>query len=76
MSGLGEYLMLDKRLSQLADGNQAWLKAVQADGRIHGVINPMGTITSRASHFLPNLGQVPNAASPYGPECRELFDVG
>jgi DNA polymerase I-like protein with 3'-5' exonuclease and polymerase domains len=73
MSGVDRYLMLDKRLSQLADGKQAWLTAVQDDGRIHGVINPMGTTTSRASHFLPNLGQVPNMASPYGPECRELF---
>lgn len=73
MNGLGEYLMLDKRISQLADGNQAWLKAVQEDGRIHGVLNPMGTITGRCSHFLPNLGQVPNMASPYGRECRDLF---
>jgi DNA polymerase I-like protein with 3'-5' exonuclease and polymerase domains len=73
MAGVDRYLMLDKRLSQLADGKQAWITAVQEDGRIHGVINPMGTTTSRASHFLPNLGQVPNMASPYGPECRELF---
>jgi DNA polymerase I len=73
MAGIDRYLMLDKRLSQLADGKQAWLTAVQEDGRIHGIINPMGTTTSRASHFLPNLGQVPNMASPYGPECRELF---
>jgi DNA polymerase I len=73
MAGVDRYLMLDKRLSQLADGKQAWLTAVKDDGRIHGVINPMGTTTSRASHFLPNLGQVPNMASPYGPECRELF---
>lgn len=73
MAGIDRYLMLDKRLSQLADGKQAWLTAVQEDGRIHGVINPMGTTTSRAAHFLPNLGQVPNMASPYGPECRELF---
>lgn len=72
-AGLGDYLMLDKRISQLADGPQAWLKTVGPDGRIHGVINPMGCITSRASHFLPNLGQVPNMASPYGKECRELF---
>lgn len=73
MSGIGEYLMVDKRLSQLADGKQAWLTCVQDDGRIHGVINPMGTITSRGAHMWPNLGQVPNAASPYGPECRALF---
>ena len=73
MAGLGEYLMLDKRISQLADGPQAWLKNVGPDGRIHGVINPMGCITSRASHFLPNLAQVPKSASPYGSECRSLF---
>lgn len=73
MAGLGEYLMLYKRLSQLADGPQAWLKAVQEDGRIRGVINPMGCITSRASHFLPNLAQVPKSASPYGSYCRALF---
>jgi hypothetical protein len=71
--GLGRYLMLEKRLSQLADGKRAWLAEVKDDGRIHGVINPMGTTTSRASHMYPNLGQVPNAASPYGPECRALF---
>jgi DNA polymerase-1 len=51
MEGLAEYLMLDKRLSQLADGDQAWLKTVKEDGRIHGVINPMGAITSRAAHL-------------------------
>jgi DNA polymerase I len=73
MAGIDRYLMLDKRLSQLADGKQAWLTAVQEDGRIHGVTAPMGTATSRAAHFLPNLAQVPKLASPYGAECRELF---
>lgn len=72
-NGLGEYLMLEKRLSQLADGKQAWLKVVKPDGNIHGVINPMGTTTSRGAHMFPNLGQVPNLASPYGAECRSLF---
>jgi len=71
--GVGEYLMLEKRLGQLAEGDKAWLTYMQEDGRIHGVINPMGTITSRAAHMFPNLGQVPNMASPYGPECRALF---
>lgn len=73
MSELGRYLTIDKRISQLADGAQAWLKTVGEDGRIHGVINPMGTQTSRASHFLPNLAQVPKSSSPFGHECRELF---
>jgi DNA polymerase-1 len=72
-SGISEYLMLEKRLGQLAEGDKAWLTYMQDDGRIHGVINPMGTITSRGAHMFPNLGQVPNAASPFGHECRRLF---
>jgi DNA polymerase-1 len=73
IAGLADYLMLDKRLSQLADGEQSWLKTVKPDGCIHGVINPMGTTTSRCSHFNPNMGQVPASKSPYGSECRSLF---
>lgn len=78
MEALDRYFMLEKRLSQLVGGKQAWLNHVVKDGpggiaMIHGAMNPMGTATSRAAHFMPNLGQVPNMASPYGPECRELF---
>lgn len=73
--GLATYLMLGKRLGQLAEGAQAWLTNVQADGRIHAQYNPMGAVTSRAAHFRPNIAQVPALASPYGKECRELFCV-
>jgi DNA polymerase-1 len=73
MAGIDTYLMLEKRISQLASGKQAWLQTVKDDGRIHGVISPMGTATSRCSHFLPNLAQVPNSSAPFGPECRQLF---
>jgi DNA polymerase I-like protein with 3'-5' exonuclease and polymerase domains len=73
-TGLAEYLMVDKRLSQLAEGEQAWLKHVSAvDGHVHGVVNPMGTITSRATHFNPNISQVPSPKKPYGIACRGLF---
>jgi DNA polymerase I len=75
MAGLGEYMMVQKRLSQLVDGNQSLLNNVGADGCIHGVINPMGTGTSRASHFGPNLAQVPSAKKPYGDRFRGLFEV-
>ena len=68
-----EYLMVAKRLGQLATGNQAWLKHVKADGRIHGSVNPCGTVTGRATHAKPNVAQVPHVGSPYGQECRELF---
>lgn len=74
-SKLAEYLLLDKRLGQLADGDKAWLKVVGRDGRIHGSYNTMGTMHGRASHHNPNLGQVPSSKSLYGKECRELFCV-
>lgn len=72
---LEESLMVNKRLGQLADGSNAWLKMVKPDGRIHGSVNPCGTVTGRATHSFPNVAQVPNVASPYGKECRELFKV-
>lgn len=72
-TGLPRYLMIDKRLGQLADGDNAWLKHVHSDGMIHANYNPMGTVTSRASHFMPNIAQVPATKSPFGKECRELF---
>jgi DNA polymerase I len=73
-TGLAEYLTIDKRLSQLAEGEQAWLKHVSGiDGHVHGVVNPMGTITSRATHFNPNISQVPSPKKPYGIACRALF---
>lgn len=73
LAGVGEYLMLDKRLSQLTGSKQSLMAAVQEDGRVHGSVNPMGTITGRASHFSPNLAQVPSAKKPYGKEFRGLF---
>ncbi len=68
-----EYFLLEKRLGMLAEGDNAWLKMVQPDGRMHGQVNPMGTVTSRCSHAKPNMGQVPAVYSLYGKECRELF---
>lgn len=74
-SMLVEYLLVQKRLGQIGDGDQGWLKLVQSDGRIHGYINSLGTITGRAAHSSPNVGQVPANRAPYGHECRELFTV-
>ena len=71
---LGEYLMVQKRISQLAEGDQAWLK-LSKDGKIHGSVNPNGAVTGRATHAYPNISQVPSSGAPYGPDCRELFTV-
>jgi DNA polymerase I-like protein with 3'-5' exonuclease and polymerase domains len=69
-----EYLLIQKRIGQLGDGDNGWLKLVK-HGRIHASYNPMGTVTGRASHMRPNIAQVPKVGSPYGEECRALFTV-
>lgn len=71
---LTEYLLVAKRASQLAEGEQAWMK-VEKRGKIHGSINPNGAVTGRCTHAYPNIAQVPAVGSPYGQECRELFTV-
>lgn len=82
---LTEYLMVVKRLGQLAEGDNAWLKLATLDGpdggritgmyHIHGRVFQSGTVTHRASHNNPNLAQVPRVRAEYGQECRELFRV-
>ena len=73
---LARYFMLEKRLGQLAEGRQAWLK-MERDGFIRGTYQPNGAVTGRATHSYPNIAQVPAADEkvPYGPEFRSLFGV-
>lgn len=74
-----EYLLIQKRISQLAEGDYAWLKMMKEDKdgvyRIHGSVNPNGAVTGRATHSYPNVAQVPSGHSPYGSECRSLFEA-
>lgn len=74
-----DYLLINKRLSQLSEGDNAWLKLMKEDEdgyyRIHGSVNPNGAVTGRATHSYPNVAQVPSGHSPYGGECRVLFGV-
>jgi DNA polymerase I len=69
---LCEYLLISKRLGQLSEGNQAWLKLVK-DDRIYGRVNTNGAVSGRCTHSNPNVAQVPAGRAPYGTECRELF---
>lgn len=72
---LKEYFMVDKRIGQIAEGNEAWLRHVHKDSRVRGRVNTIGTVTSRMAHFKPNMGQVPSGKSEYGEECRECWTV-
>ena len=68
---IAEYLMLQKRIAQI----ESWVDACGSDGRVHGRVMTNGAVTGRMTHSSPNMAQVPNAGSPYGPECRQCWTV-
>ena len=67
-----EYLLVSKRLGQVAEGNQAWLK-LEKNGYIHGSVNTNGAVSGRCTHSNPNVAQVPSTRAPYGERCRAAF---
>lgn len=81
---LTEYLMVQKRLGMLAEGNNGWTRMVR-NGRIHGQVITNGAVTGRATHRNPNVAQTPavekdkqgnilmGSEGGYGYECRSLF---
>jgi DNA polymerase I-like protein with 3'-5' exonuclease and polymerase domains len=80
---IAEYLMLNKRISQI----ESWMEAVGKDGRVHGKVITNGAVTGRMTHSGPNMAQVPavrkndkgvileGLAGGYGVECRECWTV-
>lgn len=58
---IAAYMKHGKKLSQLAGGDNAWLKMMKersnGDVYIHGQVNTLGTRTTRMSHFKPNVAQ-------------------
>ena len=72
---LAEYQLLNKRLGQIAEGKEAWLKHCQIykDGKIHGEVVTNACISGRCSHKRPNMAQVPSVGHAFGAECRALF---
>jgi hypothetical protein len=86
---LSQRFLVEKRIGQLAEGDQAWLK-LERNGRIHGSVNTIGAVTGRCTHSQPNVAQVPGVKvakvddetvilygeeGGWGFECRELFTV-
>ncbi len=72
---LAHYFNVKKLIGQLAEGDNAWLKMVGKDGRIHGRVNTLGAVSRRCTHSNPNMAQVPSGRSYKGHEARELFCV-
>ncbi len=65
------YFLLQKRTGLL----KSWVKECQEDGRVHGKVLTLRTITGRMAHHKPNMAQVPAVHSPFGKECRSLWTV-
>jgi len=85
---LADIFQLQKLLGYISNGSEAWIKKFDKEtGAVHCYINIGGTVTGRASHHGPNLGQVPSVQldkddhpilglkGKYGYECRSLFYV-
>jgi DNA polymerase I-like protein with 3'-5' exonuclease and polymerase domains len=71
---LADFFLLEKRVGQIAEGDQAWLK-LERDGHIHHSINTNGAVTGRCTHSAPNVAQVPSIRALHGKGCRALFTV-
>ena len=66
------FFLLQKRIAQI----KSWIKACDdKDGRVHGSVMTLKTITGRMSHNSPNMAQIPAVRSPYGKECRDCWTV-
>lgn len=56
-----DYYVINKTYATLSEGNQAWLRLYDEEtGTIHGRVDPLGTVTHRAAHQKPNLGNIPS----------------
>ena len=66
------FFLLQKRIAQI----KSWIEACDdTDGRVHGKVMTLKTITGRMSHHSPNMAQIPAVRSPYGKECRDCWTV-
>lgn len=78
---LSRFFLIQKRIGQIGEGKQAWLKCATKEKtengteiyKIHGRVTTNGAVTGRCTHHDPNIAQVPAVGVPWGHECRALF---
>ena len=69
---ISRYLLLQKRIALI----KSWIVASDdKDGRVHGRVLTLKTVTGRMAHHSPNMAQIPAVRSPYGKECRDCWTV-
>lgn len=70
---LAEYFLVAKRLGQLGDGREAWMRK-EKGGRVHGRVIQNGAVTGRMTHRV--IANVPRVGTAYGKDMRALFTAG
>lgn len=72
---LGKFLLVQKTLGQLAEGDNACLK-LQRNGRIHGRVSTNGAVTGRCTHSGPNVAQTPSVMVAKGADGKSAPVLG
>jgi DNA polymerase I-like protein with 3'-5' exonuclease and polymerase domains len=65
------YFLIQKRSVMIT----SWITACRENGRVHGKVMTLRTVTGRMAHHSPNMAQIPAVYSEYGKECRSLWTV-
>mgnify|MGYP006246154773 FL=1 len=68
---VAEWKMLETRWKTI----NSWLDNRGKDGRIHGRVQTLGTVTGRMSHSDPNMANIISVRKPYGYESRSCWTV-
>jgi DNA polymerase-1 len=69
----GERYVVQSRIGMLEEGQGAYLRLCDKQGRLHGRTIHIGTVTHRCAHKQPNQGNITSVDKPYGLEMRRLF---
>lgn len=73
ITSLKQLAIYQDRIEKLAEGAGGGYLGFERNGRLYGQVNPLGTVTHRATHKAPHLGQVPSGRLPYGDVFRKMF---
>tara|TARA_R100001244_G_scaffold29813_1_gene28916 strand:+ start:218 stop:1903 length:1686 start_codon:yes stop_codon:yes gene_type:complete len=65
------YFLIQKRSVMIS----SWINNCRENGRVHGKVMTLRTVTGRMAHHSPNMAQIPAVYSEYGKECRNLWTV-
>jgi DNA polymerase I-like protein with 3'-5' exonuclease and polymerase domains len=69
---ISRYLKLESRIAEIL----GWFKVLDTDtGRVHGWVNPNGTVTGRMTHSKPNMANIPRPPKEFGKEFRGCWTI-